>query len=63
MMIGGGGGGVLWIEHDAYPSIDFTGTFTGTCLSRRTILLKYSKIKLVPVAGLEPARLFKVPGF
>jgi hypothetical protein len=37
-----------------YPSIDFTGTFTGTCLSGRTILLKNNKLKLVPVAGLEP---------
>ena len=28
-----------------------------------TISLQSNEIKLVPVAGLEPARLFKVPGF
>jgi hypothetical protein len=25
--------------------------------------LQYSRLELVPVVGLEPTRLFKVPGF
>lgn len=39
-------------------ALPLTPAFSG-----RTILLKSNRIKLVPVVGLEPTRLFKVPGF
>jgi hypothetical protein len=35
------------------PGNDFTGTFTGTASSGVTILLKNSRLNVVPVVGLE----------
>ena len=52
--------GVL-IEY--YASIDFTGTFTGSCRSRLSNKLESNNLQLVPVVGLEPTRLFMDPGF
>ena len=37
--------------------------FTGTCRSRISNNLESNNLQLVPVVGLEPTRLFMVPGF
>jgi hypothetical protein len=50
-------------NHRVLASSSFTGTSAGTYFSGCTFSLKINEIKLVPVAGLEPTRLFTVPGF